>query len=380
MATQAAALSVRGNSRPVPPQPDLGMASVSRPFKKIVTGVCTFFGVCVIAVIGYMSAGWGLMDSIYMVIITIFGVGYGEVHPITSPILRSFTIFVIVGGYAAAIYAVGGFMQMLTEGEINRALGARRMTLGIEKLSGHAIICGFGRIGGILARQLHDAKKPFVVVDSDSEKIAAAEALGYLVVVGNATQDDVLERAGIRRALVLASVLPDDAANVFITLTASELNRGLTIIARAENPLTEKKLLRSGARQVILPAAIGAQRIADLIIRPSAESFLDRCRMKNSFTEELGKMGLQFAEMQVQESSSLVGNPISEIEVRGNQGFLIVAVRLKNGMTMVDPSADTKLSAGDIVIVLGHNSDIPQLEARYAMRKQITYRGSTINV
>ena len=364
-----------GGTHPPPKDPE-----VSRPFRKIVAGICTFFGVCVIATIGYMLAGWNAMDAVYMTIITIFGVGYGEVKPITTPGLRAFTIFVIIGGYAAAIYAVGGFMQLLTEGEINRALGARRMTREIDQLSGHAIICGFGRLGVILARQLAEANKPFVVVDNSAEKIAAAEAQGFLVVTGNATADDVLQKAGIMRARTLASVLPDDAANVFITLTASELNRGITIIARAENPLTEKKLLRSGARQVILPAAIGAQRIADLIIRPSAESFLERCRMKTGFSEELGKMGLHFAEMTVGAESSLIGRPISEIEVRGNQGFLIVAVRLKNGMTMVDPPSDTKLNEGDLVIVLGHNADIPQLEARYSMRKTITYRGSTMNV
>ena len=182
------------------PQPD------STPFRKIVTGVTSFLVICVIAAIGYVAAGWSLGDAIYMVIITIFGVGYGEVQPVGSPALRVLTITVIIAGYGAVIYTVGGFVQILIDGELNKALGVRRMTKGIEQLSEHTIVCGIGRLGSILARELHAAGKPFVAIDVDLDRLKDASERGYLVVHGDAAEEDVLEQAGIRRASTVATV------------------------------------------------------------------------------------------------------------------------------------------------------------------------------
>ena len=140
-----------------------------------------------------------MFDAVYMVTITVFGVGYGEVNPVETPALRGFTMAVIVGGYAAAIYAVGGFVQMITEGEINRALGARRMTREIRHLKGHTILCGFGRMGRILARELTAARREFIVVDRDHEKVREAAEHGYLVLAGDASDEETLVAAGIER-------------------------------------------------------------------------------------------------------------------------------------------------------------------------------------
>ena len=176
------------------------MVSESRPFRKILIGIGSFLLVCLVAVVGYVVAGWELSDSIYMVVITIFGVGYGEVQPIESLGLRAFTILVIVSGYGAVIYTVGGVMQMLIDGELNNALGARRMLNEIKGLSEHTIVCGFGRMGTILARDLTAAEKPFVVIDAEAARLTVAEELGYRVLHGDATEETVLERAGILRA------------------------------------------------------------------------------------------------------------------------------------------------------------------------------------
>ena len=151
---------------------------------------------CFLATLGYIVAGWNAMDAVYMVIITIFGVGYGEVNPISSPQLRVMTILLIVFGYGSAIYTGGGLVQMLLEGEINRALTNRRMTKGIEELRGHAIVCGFGRAGSILAKELQAAKVPFVVVDQDEEKLSQAEQSNYLILQGNASEDETLATGG----------------------------------------------------------------------------------------------------------------------------------------------------------------------------------------
>ena len=352
---------------------------LSGPISKMLTGLGFFFAICSVAVTGYMWSGATLVDSIYMVIITIFAVGYEEVVDIDTPALRALTIALIVIGYVAVVYTIGGFMQLLIDGELNRALGARRMTRGIEQLEGHTIICGVGRMGSILARELAAASKPFVVVDRDGERLRAAEELGYLVLHGDATEEQILEQAGIDRATVLATVLSEDAMNVFVTITARTMNSELMVIARGENPRTEKKLLGCGANKVILPTAIGASKVAQLIIRPSAESMLQQMADNSQMHEELGQIGLQFDELRVESNSPLVGKTLGDIEVRSNHGFLIVGIRRDDGSTVINPAGDTSLFAGDIVIVLGHDDDIPQLASRFSSSAKITYRGATMD-
>lgn len=354
--------------------------ALSGPIRKIVTGLALFLTVCLIAVIGYLASGWELDDSIYMVVITIFGVGYGEIQPVDSPAERALTILVIIAGYGAVIYTVGGFMQMLIDGELNKALGARRMTRDIQKLSGHTILCGAGRVGTILAQELQAGGKPFVVIDADPQRLQEAQDRGFLVVSGDATEEFVLEQAGIGRASVLATVLSQDANNVFVTITAREMNPGLTIIARGENPRTEKKLLGSGADKVVLPTAIGAKKLAQMIIRPTAENLLEQLTSRSDMSEELGRIGLRFEELEVTPESAIAGKALADIELRGNHGFLIVGIRTADGATTLHPPTDTQLAAGDVVIILGHGDDIPELAARFtAKRDKMTYRGVTID-
>jgi len=352
--------------------------SHSRPFRKIITGIALFLAICVTAVIGYMAAGWKLEDSIYMVIITIFGVGYGEVQPVQSPALRLLTIGVIIAGYGAVIYTVGGFMQMVIDGELNHALGARKMDKDIERLRDHTIVCGMGRMGTILTRELHKAKKPFVVIDCEERRIQQAKELGYLVIDGDATEERILEHAQINHASVLASVLSDDASNVFITITARGMNPSLTIVARGENPRTEKKLLGCGASRVVLPTAIGASKIAQSIIRPTAENLLAQLTSRGEMKEELEQIGIEFEELDVGKISPLIGKAIKDIEIRGDHGFLIVAIRRADGSVLMNPDAETKLAGSDVIISLGHHSDRPELALRAsALKKPITYRGAT---
>ncbi len=218
---------------------------MNNSWRRIIIGA-TFFGLtCVVAVAGYMFAGWQFLDAIYMVVITVFGVGYGEAKPLDNPELKVFTMFVIIAGCSSGIYVVGGFVQMIAEGEINRVLGTRRMSKGIELLKNHALVCGYGRVGQMLAHDLAAANHPMVIIDSSESRIAEAREAGFMTVMGNASEEPTLQAAGIDRARVLATVLPDDTANVFITLTARDLNPNIEIIARAESPSTKKKLMRS---------------------------------------------------------------------------------------------------------------------------------------
>jgi voltage-gated potassium channel len=351
---------------------------MSRSIRRLAQGVAVFVGICIVGAVGYSLAGWTVMDAVYMVIITIFSVGYTEIQPVSTPGLRVFTMALIVGGYGAAIYAVGGFVQLITEGEINRALGARRTIRGIDRMQGHTVICGFGRMGRILARELEEARVQFVLVERDPAKIVEAEALGYLVVAGDASREDVLQQAGVERAAWLATVLPSDAANVFVTLTATGLNRGLEVIARAEDPASEPKLRRSGATTVVMPAAIGAERVAHMVAHAGAAEFLRRGQIRDDFREELGHLGLQLEEMRLSHASPLIGRPIAEIEVRGNRGFLIVGVRRGDGSVLVNPPAETPLAEGETVIVVGHPEDLPQLRRRYELERQLVYRGARL--
>lgn len=345
-------------------------------FRRILIGGL-FFGITMlVAVTGYMVAGWPLFDSLYMVIITIFGVGYGEVRPIESNVLRIFTILVIIAGTSASVYIVGAVVQSFTEGEINRALGIRRMMKTIESLHGHVVICGFGRMGQILARELHHGGMMFVVIDNDGDRTTEAAELGYLVLTGDATDEDVLELAGIHRARFLTSVLPSDAANVFITLTARGMNPDLVILARGEFPTTEQKLQLAGADHVVLPATIGAHRIAHMIRHPAALNFLDKNDGSSTLNELLSRLDIQLDELVVPNNSSLVGAMVQDVELQGDTAYLIVALRRADGKTLTHPPNQTVLRGGDTIILMGHRGDIPRLAANHSLRRQMRYRGT----
>jgi voltage-gated potassium channel len=349
---------------------------VKSSFRNIILGAIAFASTILIAIAGYVMAGWNLLDAIYMTTITVFGVGFGEVRPITSPALRVFTIIVIVAGYTSVVYIVGGFVQMVTEGEINKALSARRIEREIDSLQQHVIICGYGRIGQILARRLYKIQQPFVVVDSSSDRVALAEAKGYLTKVGSATDETVLQAVGIERAKALTTVLPDDAVNVFITLTAREMNPNLIILARGEYPSTEKKLKLAGADHVIMPASIGAERMAQMITHPAAMDFLNQDDGRHTLNELLAQIDVYMDELTISSDSPLAGKTVSDMEVRGKGGFLVVALRKPDGTTIVHPQHEMLLAAGDTVILMGHRGDLPQFAQKYVLRRDIRYRGA----
>jgi voltage-gated potassium channel len=341
--------------------------NMNEPLRRIRQGALLFGLTLLLAVWGYRVSGCHLLDAVYMVVITVFGVGYGEVCPVRTAGMKVFTMVVIIAGTSSAVYIVGGFLQTVTEGEIQQALGVRRMTQGIETLRGHTIICGFGRIGQILARRLMEGGIPFVVIDSDLARIAIAKESGYLVQSGDATDEVVLKAAGIYHAQVLTTVLPKDAINVYITLTARELNANLRIFARGELPSTEKKLLLAGADRVILPASISAQRMADMITHPAALNFLDQDDGRSSLNELLASVDIQVDELRVTAHSPMVGVTIRDIEVRGKGTFIIVALQRSDGTTLTHPQPEILLEINDTLIVMGHRGDLPKLVSRYVI-------------
>ena len=331
----------------------------SPSIKKLRVGLVTLAIIFILAVLGYCAEGRDLLDAIYMVVITLSTVGYGE-HSQLSDSERIFTILVIVIGVSTGFYIIGGFVQMMAEGEINRAMGVRRVSREIKLLSGHVVVCGFGRVGSTLADQLQKRNCPFVVLDNDPDQIADASARGYLALTDNATEEEALLLAGVQRARATVIALPSDADNVFITLTARNLNPDLQIIARAGSPSTEKKLLQAGADRVVLPSAAGAMRMATMITRPSTIELIELADGRHVAEVEID-------ELTIPASSSLVGATVRDSQTRAKHGLLIVAVRHVGGDLLFNPDADTKFLAGDTVIVMGRMNDIERFRKHHGI-------------
>ncbi len=347
-------------------------------FQTIIIGSVFFAITIVIAIFGYITFGWTLLESTYMVVITIFGVGYGEVKPLETTTEKLFTIFVIIAGTSSAIYGVGGFIQMVTQGEINRAFEEERKRQTISSLENHIIICGFSYIGQILAQKLTESQESFVIVEQEPEQVAIAKQRGYLATEGDPTDEGILQQMGIEKAKVLATVLNSDATNVFITLTARELNPNLMILARGEVPSTEKKLRLAGANHVVLPASVGGVRMANLITSPTMGDFFTQQSQKHHLNELLKQIQVQMDELVISPQSSFVGKTVRELEIRGKGAFIIVALRRAYGELITNPNPSLMLNAEDVLIVLGHQEDLPQFARFYRLHRPNYSQGATI--
>ena len=355
---------------------------MDKSVQRILVGVAFFTLTILGAVGGYMIAGWSLLEAIYMVVITIFGVGYGEVRPIEGAPMKAFTILVIIAGALSVAYIVSGVVQAIAAGEIQKALNLRRMVQTIENLNGHIIICGYGRIGQMLAQQMAHERRPFVVLDRNADKIAHGQASGYLCYLGNAADEVDLEAVGIHRACAIATVLPDDAINVFVTLTARELNPHLMIVARGEVPATEKKLRLAGADHIVLPTSISALRMAHLLTNPATEDLLAQVNEQGLGWANLGQLlaeiDIQIRELPIESHSSLVDKTIGDIETRGRGTFIIVALRRNDGQIMAHPSRSSVLQIGDTVLVMGHQDDMPKTIRQRITQPKLRYRGAQV--
>jgi len=241
---------------------------------------------------------------------------------------------------------------MITEDEVQRALRNRRITRGIDQLSGHVIVCGMGRTGEILAQELTSFEEPFVVIDNDPAKTElAGEDLARLVVTGDATEEGTLETAGITRAKTLISVLPSDADNVFITLTARNLNPKLQIIAKAELRSSEKKLRQAGADRVVMPPVIGGRRMARMVTRPTTARWIDL------FTDRSATMGIELDELVIAEQGGLVGKSVADAAVHRDHNLLILAVEHVDGSMDFNPGGNYVFQPNDTVILVGSRED-----------------------
>jgi voltage-gated potassium channel len=321
------------------------------PLRNLTLTVIFMMAVVVVATGSYMAAGWSFGDALYMVVLTIYTVGYEEIHPIVTPLLRQITIATIVFGCTGMIFLTSSLVQFITINQLQLVFGTKRMQSQVDRLSNHIIVCGFGRIGQMLAHELRAGSALFVILERSESRAEEARKLGYLTVQADATDEGSLKLAGIDRARALATVLPDDAANVFITLSARSLNRSIEIIARGEVPTTEKKLRHAGADKVVLPTHIGAERIAEMILYPEAAAHPERGA--RDFERTLTTFGLQMEMVVAAEQGGLAGMTVAEIERKSNGGFFVVQLKHRSGKTTNRPSGEMAVEIGDGIVVVG---------------------------
>lgn len=305
--------------------------------------------------VGYMVIeGWPLMDALYMTGITLSTVGYGEVRPVSQP-GRVFTLVLIFLGVGYFLYVVGNVIQFLVEGRIRLILGRRKLDKQISQLKDHYIVCGYGRMGRALCQFLARKRLGVVVIEQNPDLVPVMDEDGMLYVVGEASEESNLFKAGIEGARVFMTVLGKDAANVFLILIAKRLNPDLFVVARANQNETIKTLYAAGADKVVSPFGIGARRMAHAVIRPTVIHFLEL-----AFADETTDIHME--EFQVTASSFLVDKTVQESGIRQNLNLIILAMKKADGSMAFNPSANTRIEAGDTLIAVGGIRNLGKLE------------------
>jgi voltage-gated potassium channel len=322
--------------------------------KMVAKGLVILVVILFIGSLGYMFIeGWDFLDSLYMTVITITTVGFGEVREVTV-LGRVFTIFIIFFGIGIIAYILGMVAQTMVELQVRSIIGRRKLGQKMRSMKNHYIICGYGRIGKIIARELTANKIPLVVIENDPEEKPTLENEQTPYIIDDATSEEVLMEAGVDRAKGLVSVVASDADNLFITITARGLNPKIFILARADEEHTEKKLLRAGANKVVMPYLLGGHKMAQTLIKPAVTDFID-------FAVDNREMGLEMGELVVSEQSRLNGATLVDSGIRQEMDVIIVAIRTKEGEMRFNPSSQTRIEAGDTLISLGKSHDLEKL-------------------
>lgn len=318
--------------------------------------------VIALGTLGYWLLGFSLLDALYQTTITVTTVGYREVEDFgTSE--KVFTMIFLFLGVGVVLYTLTALLGLIIEGYLDNAWGRRRMERAIARMSGHTVICGWGRVGKATAQRLAQAGLPVAVVDADEERL---EACPYPSVLGDAADDDVLKRAGIERAHTLVATLDDDAASLYVTLTARAINPQLVIIARSRTADAEQKLRRAGADRVVNPQQIGGSRIAAFALQPHVVDFLE-VAMHDEDVE------FKLEEVQVSAGSSLDGASVRAARMHEGDGALLLALRKHEGGGFVtNPPGDAVIGPGDVVIAVGTEQQVADLrrsaEAAHGLR------------
>jgi len=309
-------------------------------------------------VIGYrLLEDLSFLDALYMTIITISTVGFREVKDL-SLAGRILTIVLIVFGVGTAFLVFVNITQWVVEGELRQILGRRRVEKKIERLQDHHILCGFGRVGRLIAREFSHQRVPFVLIEEDGEALARHQWDELLFIQGDATEEETLIQAGVQRAKGLITALPSDAENLLITLTARDLNPNIYIVARGgEQEGSERKLERAGANKVISPYHIGGLRMAHAILKPTVVDFMEIATHSES-------LELEMEEIQIDPTSSLAGLALKDSGIRQEHGVIIVAIKKGSGRMIFNPAPEILMEPGDRLVALGEPEEMKRLEQR----------------
>jgi voltage-gated potassium channel len=315
-------------------------------------------GIGIVILIGtagyHFIEGWSVLDGLYMTVITITTIGFKEVRDLSDS-GRIFTLFIIFTGMGMVAYTFFTGARLLIEGEVNDILTRRRHMKAIEKIKDHFIVCGYGRMGSFICQELHARGIPFVVIEKDSKRQDKVMEAGFFLTPGDATEEEVLSNAGIKKARGLVSVLRSDADNVYVVLSARELNPSVEIVARAGEDAAEKKLLRAGATRVVSPYRIGGMRVVMSFIKPEVMSFLEEAmdhRQRN----------IELEEVRVGEHSVYSGKMLIETDIRKELDLIIIAIRKEDGTMVFNPGPQTVIQDNDVLIAMGDKRCMEVLE------------------
>lgn len=305
----------------------------------------------------HVLEGWSILDSLYVTVQTVTTVGYGDLTPRTAA-GRAFAAVFMVISVGVVLYALTSTVQAIVHSELFATYGRSRQ---MSKLRDHFIICGAGRVGSHLMRSLRATNNAFVVIESDKAKAEALMEMNVPVLPRDATLEETLREAGVVHARGLAACLPDDADNVYVVLTARDLNPKIHIVARAAEEQAESKLIRAGANRVVAPTLIGGHRMAMALTKPAVGDFLD------SITANHLELG--FEQVEVDPVSAIVGRKLSQTVIRSKLNIVIVSIRRTDGEIVFNPSGETKIESGDMLIAIGNPESLTQLSA--LARKQV---------
>ena len=319
--------------------------------------IVVLFSVLLVALgtVGYMLIeNWSMLDSLYMTVITLSTIGYGEVHAV-SQTGRIFTLVLIFLGVGFFLYVIGNVVQFLVEGRIRLVLGRLKLDKKIGQLNNHYIVCGYGRMGRALCRYLTQKNLEYVAIEKNVDRIPVMNQDGILYISGEATAEENLLKAGLKRASNLITALGTDADNVFLVLLAKGLNPNLYVVARASQNASKMPLYTAGADIVVSPFDVGARRMAHAVLRPNVIRFLEL-----AFADE--STDIHIEEVTVSESSTLVDVSLQESGIRQNYDLIILSIVNQDGTMVFNPSATTRISAGGSVIAVGSSENLMKLE------------------
>ena len=318
---------------------------------KLKIALIILFTIFIIGTVGFhVIEGWSFIDSFYATITTLSTVGYGDFVPTTAE-GKFFTVFIIIFGVGTMFYSLVLMAETFVEARLRSLLGRGKLERMIEKMSNHYIICGCGRIGFLICRELAAEKVPCVVIDNNPEVIQKVQDEGFIYCKGDATQDKTLIEAGIKRAKGVVCVLPSDAENLYVILTAKELNQNIYIMSRSEEEESEHRLIRAGADRVMSPYTLGGVRMAMAILRPAMLDFIEITTRRQS-------LELRMEEISVCKGSPIIGMSLEESGIRQHYGLIIVAVKKDSGKMIFNPLADYVIAEGDKLIAMGEDENV----------------------